>query len=248
MMIEETVALRYRRADCGSLDGRGACTVYDYFCEKDIRAHFSAKESLGIDYSRVQHQQQSKDGAMAYNRTQARAICSDSEYELFTASLADSITQLTPTQLRGKIKRARTLRDKSSDLFRRQSLAMQESTGNKRGKTGSANQRTEQKARLFDEVLKRFEARLDKITAEPAPAAKKAPKQTAATEPEAKPEKPAKATAPSPRKAHTVKGPTKATTKKAAAGPSEQLKARTKVQVAHKRASTARSQAKRDKR
>jgi hypothetical protein len=108
---------------------------------------------------------------MAYNRRQARAICSDSEYELFTASLADSIIQLTPAQLRGKLKRARSLRDKSTDLFRRQSLAMQESTGSKLGKTGSTNQRTEQKARLFDEVLKRFEARLDKITAEPAPAA-----------------------------------------------------------------------------
>jgi len=185
---------------------------------------------------------------MAYNRRQARAICNDSEYELFTVSLADSINELTPVQLRGKIKRARTLRDKSTDLFRRQSLAMQESTGSKRGRTGSANERTEQKARLFDEVLKRFEARLDKITAEPAPAASKAPKKPAVTESKAKPEKPVKATAPSPRKAQTAKGPTKAATKKGAAGPSEQVKARTKVQVAHKRASTARSQAKRDKR
>ena len=182
---------------------------------------------------------------MAYNRKQARAICNDSEYELFTASLADSITGLTPAQLRGKIKRARTLRDKSTDLFRRQSLAMQESTGSKRGKTGSANERTEQKARLFDEVLKRFEARLDKITVEPAPAATKAPKKPAATAPAPKP---AKAKAPSPRKAHTAKGPTKAVTKKGAGGPSEQVKARTKAQVAHKRASTARNQAKRDKR
>jgi len=181
---------------------------------------------------------------MAYNRRQARAICNDSEYELFTASLADSITELTPVQLRGKIKRARTLRDKSTDLFRRQSLAMQESTGSKRGRTGSANERTEQKARLFDEVLKRFEARLDKITAKPASAAKR----PAVTEPGARPEKPAKTKAPSPRKAHTTKGPTKAATKKGAAGPSEHVKARTKVQVAHKRASTARSQAKRDKR
>ena len=182
---------------------------------------------------------------MAYNRKQARAICNDSEYELFTASLADSITGLTPAQLRGKIKRARTLRDKSTDLFRRQSLAMQESTGSKRGKTGSANERTEQKARLFDEVLKRFEARLDKITVEPAPAGTKAPKKPAATAPAPKP---AKAKAPSPRNALTAKGPTKAVTKKGAAGPSEQVKARTKAQVAHKRASTARNQAKRDKR
>ena len=193
---------------------------------------------------------------MAYNRKQARAICNDTEYELFTASLPDSITQLTPVQLRGKIKRTRTLRDKNTDLFRRQSLTMQESTGSKRGRTGSANQRTEQKARLFDETLKRFETRLDKITAKPAPAANKAPKKPATAEPEAKskakpevkPENPTKAKAPTPRKTRTAKGPAKAATKKGAAGPSEQVNARTKVQVAQKRASTARSQAKRDKR
>lgn len=186
---------------------------------------------------------------MAYNRRQARAICTDSEYELFTASLADSITELTPVQLRAKIKRVRTLRDKNTDLFRRQSLAMQESTGSKRGRTGSANERTEQKARLFDEVLKRFEARLDKITSEPTPASGKASKKPAVTEPEAKPEKAVKPKGPAPRKARAAaKGPTKAAAKKGAAAPSEQVKARTKAQVAHKRASTARSQAKRDKR
>ena len=185
---------------------------------------------------------------MAYNRRQARAICNDTEYELFTASLADAITLHTPAQLRSKIKRARTLRDKNTDLFRRQSLASQESTGSKRGRSGSANQRTEQKARLFDEVLKRFEARLDKITAEPAPAPSKTPKKAAGTKPAAKPKTPAKTKAPSPRVALAAKGSAKATTKKAAvAGPSAQVKARTKVQVAHKRASTARSQAKRDK-
>ena len=185
---------------------------------------------------------------MAYNRRQARAICNDTEYKLFTASLADSITELTPAQLRARIKRARALRDKNTDLFRRQSLAMQESTGSKRGGTGSANQRTEQKARLFDEVLKRFEARLGKVTAEPAPAASKAPKKQAADKPVTKPKTPTKARAPSPRTAHAAKGPTKVATRKGAAGPSAQVKAQSKVQVANKRASTARSQAKRDKR
>ena len=107
---------------------------------------------------------------MAYNRNHARALCNDSEYDLFTASLADSISQLTAAQLRSKIKRARTLRDKNADLFRRQSLALRDTTGTKRGKTGAANERTEQKARLFDETLKRFEKRLDAITSPTAPA------------------------------------------------------------------------------
>nr|WP_296748930.1 hypothetical protein [Thioalkalivibrio sp.] len=129
---------------------------------------------------------------MAYNRNQARALCNDSEYELFTASLADSISPLTAAQLRGKIKRARTLRDKNADLFRRQSLALRETTGTKRGKTGAANERTEQKARLFDETLKRFEKRLEKITSQSESASATAPtkqpvvKSGAATESKAK--------------------------------------------------------------
>ena len=185
---------------------------------------------------------------MAYNRKQARAICNDTEYELFTVSLADSIMELTPAQLRAKIKRARTLRDKNTDLFRRQSIAMQESTGSKRGGTGTANRRTEQKARLFDEVLKRFEARLDKATAATPPTASKAAKTQEADKPPTKPKAPAKAGTASPRTTRAAKGPAKAATKKRAAVPSAQVKTQSKVQVAHKRASTARNQAKRDKR
>jgi len=102
---------------------------------------------------------------MAYNRNQARALTNASEYELFTTSLADAITALTPAQLRGKVTRTRNLRDKNTDLFRRQSLSVQETSGSKRGRTGAANQRTEQKAKLFDETLKRYENRLAKLTA-----------------------------------------------------------------------------------
>jgi hypothetical protein len=101
---------------------------------------------------------------MAYNRNQARALTNASEYELFTSSLADAITGLTPAQLRGKVTRTRNLRDKNTDLFRRQSLSVKEASGSKRGRTGAANQRTEQKAKLFDETLKRYENRLAKLT------------------------------------------------------------------------------------
>lgn len=214
---------------------------------------------------------------MAYNRRQARALSNDSEYELFSASLADAIGKLTPTQLRAKIKRARALRDKSTDLFRRQSLAMQETSGSKRGRTGAANERTEQKARLFDETLKRFEARLAKLEAGLEAAAPKASSKSAGTgAPAAKPvarrttpkdttaradpaappaRKPAgrkaSATPPasaSPAKPRSAKTATKAAAGKGPAGVSPTLKVRSKVQAAHTRSATARRQAKRDKR
>ena len=49
---------------------------------------------------------------MAYNRSQAQKLCSATELELFMASLAEEIIQLTPAQLRSKVTRTRTLRDK----------------------------------------------------------------------------------------------------------------------------------------
>jgi hypothetical protein len=202
---------------------------------------------------------------MAYNRKQARALSNDSEYELFAASLADSITELTAAQLRGKITRARTLRDKNADLFRRQSLSMREETGTKRGRSGAANERTEQKSRLFDEALKRFEARLAKLNAQAKPAASRAGTKPAAAKPaiaatatdgsaaEAPAAKKPRATRASAGKpagapASAAKGPGKARVAKGPAGVAPKVKLRTTVKAAHTRAANARNQAKRDKR
>lgn len=200
---------------------------------------------------------------MAYNRKQARALSNDSEYELFSASMADAIGALTPAQLRAKIKRARTLRDKNADLFRRQSLAMQETTGSKRGRTGAANDRTEQKARLFDETLKRFEARLAKLEAGTAPAAKTRAKTAAAQIPVAKADPAAPVATPARKptgrktpaatagtpiaKARRAKAATQAPSAKVPAGVSPTMKVRSTVKAAHTRSATARRQAKRDK-
>jgi hypothetical protein len=102
---------------------------------------------------------------MAFNRNHARPLCSDAEYKLFTASLADEIGALTPVQLRSKIQRARKLRDKYRDLFKRQRLANRARTGTKKGARPETNVRTSDKARLFDEALGRFQARADKLSA-----------------------------------------------------------------------------------
>jgi hypothetical protein len=96
---------------------------------------------------------------MAYNRVQARALCSAAEYQLFEASLADHIKSFDAARLSQKIRRARTLRDKYRDLVRRQRLELRKRTGTKKGTGAGANERTESKARLFAEALERFERR-----------------------------------------------------------------------------------------
>jgi hypothetical protein len=100
---------------------------------------------------------------MAYNRNQARALCNDAEYRLFEASLAENIGGHGPATLRSNVNRARRLRDKYRDLHQRQRLATRERTGTKKGNAPERNARTEQKARLFDEVLGRFARRSEKL-------------------------------------------------------------------------------------
>ena len=98
---------------------------------------------------------------MPYNRTAATKLLTASELALFDAGRRDSIGSLDERALKGKVERARRLRDKYRDLARRQSLASRERTGAKHG-TGSreSNARTAQKERLFAELLDRFEIRL----------------------------------------------------------------------------------------
>ena len=60
---------------------------------------------------------------MAYTLTQARTLLSANELALFDASRAQPIKALTPARLRGKVTRARALRDKYRDLYRRQTVS-----------------------------------------------------------------------------------------------------------------------------
>ena len=130
---------------------------------------------------------------MAYNRAQALKICTATEMEIFLSSLSDAVGKLTPVQLRSRIARARTLRDKHTDLFRRQVAATRAATGTKRGASGAANSRTEQKAQLFAEALARLEARQSAIDAKPvkAVASKSGSKATKATKAKRAPAAPA---------------------------------------------------------
>ncbi|MBX3708059.1 MAG: hypothetical protein KF911_15645 [Pseudomonadales bacterium] len=97
---------------------------------------------------------------MAYNRNQARALCTDTEYAQFEATLADHIEQHSEAQLLSRIRRLRTLRDKYRDLYKRQRLATRARTGSKKGGSAEVNARTEKKARLFEEAIRRLTDRM----------------------------------------------------------------------------------------
>lgn len=118
---------------------------------------------------------------MSFNKAQLRKLCTAPEFALAQKSLSPELGKLSPTQLVACIKRARALRDKNRDLYKRQTL-------NKRkpgaaGKAAGLNARTAEKAQAFDQMLKNFEAQLAKTrtaaTATPAPQKKAAKKKAA---------------------------------------------------------------------
>ena len=103
---------------------------------------------------------------MAYTITQARPLLNAAELELFDQSRAEPIKALTLARLRGKVTRARTLRDKYRDLYRRQTVAVRGASSTKgRSLVGADNERTQRKADILQEVLGRFEARVAQIEA-----------------------------------------------------------------------------------
>ncbi len=120
---------------------------------------------------------------MAYTITQARPLLTAAELELFDHSRAGPIKELTPARLRGKVTRARTLRDKYRDLFRRQTVSVRKApTTKRRSPVGNDNERTQRKADILQEVLDRFEERLALLEAK---AAREAATGTAAKKPAA---------------------------------------------------------------
>jgi hypothetical protein len=100
---------------------------------------------------------------MPLNRNAARRLLNASEMSLVDAAMKDAIAGLGKTQAQAKIARARRLRDKYRDLFRRQRVTTRDRTGTKAGPRGTANLRTREKAALMDELLARFTKRLDEI-------------------------------------------------------------------------------------
>ena len=95
---------------------------------------------------------------MATSITQATPLLTAAELELFSHSRAEPVKLLSAKQLAGKEKRARALRDKYRDMYRRQTLAVRDKAA-RADAMGDANARTQRKAQIMQEVLERFEAR-----------------------------------------------------------------------------------------
>jgi ATPase subunit of ABC transporter with duplicated ATPase domains len=118
---------------------------------------------------------------MPYNRNAAQKLLTSAELALFDAGNAAALATHDRRTLVAKVERTRKLRDKYRDLYRRQRLAIRERTGSKRGVSGAANERTKQKEALFADLLGRFQARLEKVSAaEKRAAEREARKQAAA--------------------------------------------------------------------
>lgn len=79
------------------------------------------------------------------------------ELALFTLSQdSAALAQRTPAQLRDKIARARSLRDRARDLYRRQVGRTRAVTSTKRGFSGMANERSKQKGDVLNAVVERL--------------------------------------------------------------------------------------------
>lgn len=98
---------------------------------------------------------------MAYTRITAKKLLTVAELDIFDASKPVELKKLTKPQLRSLLERARKLRDKYRDLYRRQRLALRAEVGSKSGtKGGDANERTRQKEELLAEVVLKLEERM----------------------------------------------------------------------------------------
>ncbi|WP_204366333.1 hypothetical protein, partial [Comamonas sp. B-9] len=102
---------------------------------------------------------------MSYTLRQVQTLLTKPELELFQASRANAIKDLTERQLSSKITRSRTLRAKYRDLYQRQTVKTQKGSAAARRPAGNENNRTELKADVMQDLLGRFEERLAKLQA-----------------------------------------------------------------------------------
>ncbi|HXN33008.1 MAG TPA: hypothetical protein VN894_14155 [Polyangiaceae bacterium] len=115
---------------------------------------------------------------MSVDFHKARELCTAQELALVTSARAQDLRLLTSKRLDTKIKRARGLRDKFRDLALRQAREAHGKAALRKKRPASRNVRTVEKAKLFGEVLRRFEARAAKLdqgdASEPIPGGERA--------------------------------------------------------------------------
>jgi hypothetical protein len=90
------------------------------------------------------------------------ALLNESESRLVASSRGAALMSASAGELKKKIARARTLRDKWRDVYAGQRRGTQEA---RTSRASSANRRSREKSEVFAAALARFEARLEKVDA-----------------------------------------------------------------------------------
>jgi hypothetical protein len=116
---------------------------------------------------------------MSYTLRQVQPLLTKPELELFQTSRAGAVKEITLARLAGKIQRSRALRDKYRDVYQRQTVQTRAGDAKGRKPLGGENTRTQTKADIMDEVLKRFEAQQAKLQRQQESAASPARKRSA---------------------------------------------------------------------
>src|SRR5215475_13301603 len=96
-------------------------------------------------------------------RMEARRLSAKTEWSLISSSLSPALESLSAARLKSKIVRARKLRQKYQDLYRRQKLSSRSRmTGSPYEKL---NVRTVRKKQMFEEAMVRLRLQLHKVSA-----------------------------------------------------------------------------------
>ena len=108
----------------------------------------------------------------------ARQLCTEREFNLVEATRSEPLASLTPQRLQAKIARSRVLRGKFVIGRAAAARGTREDRAARR-RAARGNARTVEKAELFAEVLRRFEARAQKlaiVALAPTPGREKTPR------------------------------------------------------------------------
>jgi hypothetical protein len=177
---------------------------------------------------------------MALSSRAAKQLCTKSELELFSESLAKNVRKLDAKALRSRVGRARKLRDKYRHKADRQDREARGKQAPRRSRPSQGSAQTRKKEQLFAEVLDRFEKQLTALAspqASPKTGATR-PRRTAAAA--AKRSAPGKTAAKTSQRGHrrpavTKKKATRKTRSKSAVVPEDALDPRSSAAITRAR-------------
>jgi hypothetical protein len=182
---------------------------------------------------------------MTLDFNKARQLCTAPELALVVAVRTEELNALTPKRLQSKIVRARGLRNKFHDLANRQAREARGKAAPRRTRPARGNARTVEKAALFGEVLKRFEARAAKLDQSEARAIVSKSKDAPARKPSRKPTPKKAAARPAPTSRSASRSPSRSLQARSTTSPrsrSQRMKSE-HTAAARKQSKLARSQA-----